>query len=65
MNSFEFPVLVNTLLNIQAPVVQKVDSQAIHWTCLCPVDLNEFFFLILIHLIMIYPVDSASPLLNN
>ena len=44
MNSFEFPVLVNTFLNIQAPVVQKVDSQAIHWTCLCPVDLNEFFF---------------------
>ena len=41
----------------QAPVVQKVDS-AIHW-------ITQLVFVILIHWIVIHPVDSAIQLLNN
>ena len=55
VNSFEFPILVNTFVNSQAPVVQKC--------YLLDISLSggseRIFFLILIHLIIIYPVGSA------
>ena len=48
---------------VQAPVVQTLDS-TIHLINLCSVD-NEIGFLILIHWIVIYPVDSTIQRLNN
>ena len=49
--------------DIQAPVVQKVDS-AIHWINHFPVD-NAISFVILIHWIAMYPADSAIQILNS
>ena len=48
---------------VQAPVVQKVDS-AIRWINLYP-GITQLVSLILIHWIVIYPVDSAIQRLNN
>ena len=46
-----------------APVVQKVDS-AMHWINLYP-SIAQLISCILIHWIVIFPVDSTIQLLNN
>ena len=61
--NFEYEIR-KKLTRDQAPVVQKVDS-AILWLSLYYVDSAILFFLMIIHWIVIYPVDSTIHFLTS